>query len=281
LEPIVAVDHGASQTGFPWRSALAEVASDCREALKMCRFAAMLAWRDVTSGVRLSMLGPLWLFAQPLLWIVTIIFFFGPSAGQSEPMYGLYVAAGLTIYLGLQTFVVEGSKVFATERNIILNVRVPFFVFVIKLLIKVLITMLISLPIVLVAIIVNRPPIDASILLVVPALLVLLTAGIGMMLTLGVIGTKYLDLNLMLQALMRVVMFATPIFWIVPEQDNLRHLAAQLNPFYHLIEIIRAPIMGRVPAPEHWLISIAFAVVLLLSGVLLFARYRRRLPLWV
>ena len=277
----MAVDHVTPQRKFDWRSALGEVWRDCREALKMHRFAAMLAWRDVTSGVRLSMLGPIWLLAQPLLWIVTIIVFFGPSAGQNEPMYGLYVATGLTVYLGLQTFVVEGSKMFAMDRNIILNVRVPFFVFVLKLLIKVLITMLISLPIVLVAIAINRPPIDGSLLMIIPGLFLFLAAGIGMMLTLGVIGTKYLDLNLALQALMRVVMFATPIFWIVPENDRLRYLAALLNPFYHLIEIIRMPFMGRVPPMEHWVIATAFAAAALITGILLFARFRRRLPLWV
>lgn len=266
---------------FDWTEAFHDTVVDLVQALKRFRFALMLAWREISSSVRLTLVGPAWLLFQPLLWIVTIVFVFGPSAGRDEPLYGLYVAIGLTLYLGLQTCVVEGARVFIAERSIILNVSVPYMVFVLKLLLKVAISMAISSIIVVAASMIYPPPLGGSLLLVIPGMLIFAVACTGMILTIGVVGTKYIDLQFALQALMRVVMFATPIFWIVPEGDTVRALVAHLNPFYHLVEIIRAPVMGRPVALEHWFAASAFAVVSLVVGVLLFMRFRRRIALWI
>jgi ABC-2 type transport system permease protein len=259
----------------------AAVLDDMRATFELRRFANLLAWRDLTSSTRLSQLGQVWLLINPTLWILTMVIFFGPQLGAQEPRYALYAATGAVIYLAIQTMATEGARVFTAERSIILNVPVPYFVFVMKLLFKALFSLTITSCLIIIAMLYDQPPVTLSILLVFPALIVTSVAGFGVILILGVIGTRYFDLHLIVQATMRVVMFVTPVFWLVPAHDSLRSKVANLNPIYHFIEILRAPIMGQPVSPHHWIYASAFAIGAFCLGIFLFARFRTRLALWI
>ena len=55
----------------------------------------------------------------------------------------------------------------------------------------------------------------------------------------------------------------------------------EFNPFYHLVEVARAPLLGKVPALSSW---IAVLIVTIGGWVLAFAFFRRycwRIAYWV
>jgi ABC-type polysaccharide/polyol phosphate export permease len=53
------------------------------------------------------------------------------------------------------------------------------------------------------------------------------------------------------------------------------------NPFHYLIDIVREPLLGEVPALATWLVAAAFTVLNLAIGIGLYARYRARLAYWL
>jgi ABC-type polysaccharide/polyol phosphate export permease len=59
----------------------------------------------------------------------------------------------------------------------------------------------------------------------------------------GIIGVRVGDLRFMMQSIMRLLMFATPIFWY-PAESGVRMVATVFNPLAHYISIIRNPLMG-------------------------------------
>ena len=76
-------------------------------------------------------------------------------------------------------------------------------------------------------------------------------------------------------------MFATPIFW-PPEnlQGSARFVFVHLNPIYHLLNIVRSPMLGRVPALESYL-AVLFIMVLGWGMTFVFFNYfRKRIPYW-
>lgn len=261
--------------------AITQTLDDIGGSFALRRFAVLLAWRDLTSSTRLSKLGQSWLLINPALWILTIVVFFGPQLGIQEPHYALYAATGAVLYLAIQAMTVGGSQVFSAERSIILNAPVPYFVFVMKLLFKGLVQILITSSIIILVMLYEQPPVNASILLVGPALALIAVTGVGVILVLGVIGTRYVDLHLIVHATMRVVMFVTPVFWLVPAEPGFRSSVANLNPVYHLIEMVREPVMGKPVHLYHWVFVSIFAAATFSVGLALFARYRKRLALWI
>ncbi|MHA7872943.1 MAG: ABC transporter permease, partial [Hyphococcus sp.] len=53
-----------------------------------------------------------------------------------------------------------------------------------------------------------------------------------------------------------------------------------LNPFYHLIEVVRGPILGGGDLVTHFLFTGALAVIAPIIGVSVFGKLSHRLPYW-
>ena len=96
----------------------------------------------------------------------------------------------------------------------------------------------------------------------------------------ALISTRYRDFRAVIGSFMRPMMFITPIIW-TPELRANRAALIQWNPFYHLIDICRGPLLGKPAAVDRWLISLGVTAVLLIMAFLLFSRYRGRIAYWV
>jgi ABC-type polysaccharide/polyol phosphate export permease len=55
----------------------------------------------------------------------------------------------------------------------------------------------------------------------------------------------------------------------------------ELNPLYHLIDIVRAPLLSTVPSATTWLCTVGLAVIGWSVTLVLFARFRRRVAFWL
>ena len=75
-------------------------------------------------------------------------------------------------------------------------------------------------------------------------------------------------------------MFVTPIMWPVSAISDAR-LIAEINPFYHLIELVRAPLLGSAPDPLSWLVVPAMCVGGFGLAAFVLARAHRRLVYWL
>ena len=85
-------------------------------------------------------------------------------------------------------------------------------------------------------------------LMFIPGFILFLINVVWISLAVGVMSTRYRDVPQVIANIIQVVFFLTPIFWS-PEALPSRPAFVVLNPFYHLIEIVRAPLLGlAVPA---------------------------------
>jgi ABC-type polysaccharide/polyol phosphate export permease len=50
---------------------------------------------------------------------------------------------------------------------------------------------------------------------------------------------------------------------------------------YHLIEVMRAPMLGTAPSPISYAVTLAGAVIGWLVTFEIYARFRRRIPYWL
>jgi len=53
------------------------------------------------------------------------------------------------------------------------------------------------------------------------------------------------------------------------------------NPFYHLVDIVRAPLLGKAPSLLTVVSVLAMAIVGWYLTYLLYVRFRRRVPYWL
>jgi ABC-type polysaccharide/polyol phosphate export permease len=72
----------------------------------------------------------------------------------------------------------------------------------------------------------------------------------------------------------------TPIIWH-PSLLAGRQRIINFNPFYHFIELLRAPMLDTIPAAITWAAVLGITAVGWLVTVLVFWRYRRRIAYWI
>ena len=55
----------------------------------------------------------------------------------------------------------------------------------------------------------------------------------------------------------------------------------EFNPFFHLLELVRAPMLGQLPGLVSWLAVAGITLGGWLVTFVMFRRYRRRIAYWI
>ena len=125
-------------------------------------------------------------------------------------------------------------------------------------------------------------PIGVVALLSVIGLGLLVINLVWMMLILAVICTRFRDFTQIVQNSMQVLFYVTPIIWnknMLPEKFGTELL--DYNPFYHLLNIVREPLLGNIPSAMNWLVAVIMAIVGWVIALTFFNRYCKKIPYWL
>jgi lipopolysaccharide transport system permease protein len=76
--------------------------------------------------------------------------------------------------------------------------------------------------------------------------------------------------------------YLTPIIWMPSMLAGRPGFAfLDLNPFFHLIEVIRAPLLGSMPTLTNWLVSLTMAVLGWVITLWVYGKYKNRISYWL
>jgi lipopolysaccharide transport system permease protein len=244
------------------------------------RLAAFLAWDDIRRRYIRTLLGPLWIVITTGVWFSAMGIVMVNLFDQNLQDYLPFIASGLLVWLFISTSIVEGTQVLIAAASLISSFPIPIFTHYLRFLLRNGIIFLHNAVILLVVICLYPPHPDAAMWLVIPGFL--LDAGIllGVAIILSFMNLRWRDTNLLVLSAMQVLPFVTPVFWDKPMLRQHKWIA-DVNPFYHMIEIVRAPSLGRAPAALSWEVTMAAAILSLSIAAFLFMRYRHRVIFWL
>jgi len=117
-------------------------------------------------------------------------------------------------------------------------------------------------------------------LLAIPGLLLVLLNGATATLFIGMMSARFRDVPQLINSVVQIVFFVTPIMW-KPELLRSRTFIADFNPFYHLLEIVRAPLLGSLPSTKSYIAVLLITLVNVVIVGAFFARFRSRISYWV
>lgn len=259
-------------------NALADIAT----ALKRYSLVGTLGWQDVRQRYRRSSLGPFWLTISMGVMIGTIGIVFGQIFKSPSDEFLPFLAIGLILWGFISAVITEGCTSFIAADAVIKQLPIPLAVHVFRQLWRNMIILahnIVIFPLVLIAV---GKPVTWDAFLAVPGFLLLLVNLTWISLLLGVLCARYRDIPQIVSSLMQVIFYLTPIMWLpslLPARAGTYMLT--MNPFYHLLEIVRDPLLGYAPDAQNWLASLALAVVGWLVTLMLYGRYRRRIAYWL
>jgi len=128
-----------------------------------------------------------------------------------------------------------------------------------------------------------KVPLTLDTLLVIPGLLLVMLNGTWVVLFLGLVGARFRDIPPVMQSLVQVLFFVTPIVWMAKSlsQHGHHYLFVQLNLASYFVAVVRSPLLGQAPTAMVWDVVILTAIVGWLMTFILYAKKYRRVVYWL
>lgn len=268
----------------PTATAADPLADDLRRGLARYHLWGTLAWNDIRSRYRRTVLGPFWTVLSTAtlvgaLGIVNSILWHTAIA-----IYLPFFCAGYISWLLFLTIVNESGSALIDAEQTLKSMRLPYCIFIFRVLLRNVIVFGHNLSIfVVVAIIFGKWPTPSIFLLPIGMALAMLNyLWIGLLL--AVIGARFRDVIPLVTNLTTVLFFITPIFWQPAQLDAVpaaRFALADANFAYHLVEVIRAPLLGQMPGLLSFVyLGVAAILGFVLTGLFL-RRFYSRIAYWL
>ncbi|MEE9922398.1 MAG: ABC transporter permease [Brucella anthropi] len=255
---------------------------DIVEAFSKYRLALIFGWQDIAQRYRRSRVGAFWLTLNMAVFIGALGLIFG-TLFQSEMREFLpYLCAGIITWGLISTSLSEGCTTFTTSDGIILQVRMPLFTHILRAVWRNAIIFAHNIVIFPILMVILGKMVTFNVLWAIPGFLLICVNLAWMMLILAILCARFRDMTQVLTNILQVMFYATPIMWMVKLlPGHVSHLLIELNPFYHLIELVRAPLLGNTPTMMDWSYAVALAIVGWMIAIVFFGRYRWRVAYWL
>ena len=256
------------------------MAQDLRLGLQYWPLWGRIGWQDVMLRYRRSLLGPFWLTISMGVMVFSLGFIYGDLFSMDVPRYLPFLTAGFLIWGFITATLNEGCQVFIESEGIIRQSDLPLSLFPLRATWRNLIILFHNALIYGIVVLWFPVPLNGSFWLLIPGLLVLTLNALWWITLLGMLSARFRDLPQIVASVLQVAFFVTPIIWM-PESARHRPLIVDLNPFYHLIEILRAPMLGQMPSGLNW--AVALTITGLGGGItlLFYRRFHCRIAYWI
>lgn len=252
-------------------------------SLRSPEFWAMSCWLDIVVRSRQSRLGIFWLVSPAIIYIWGMGAFFASMMGAPLTEFATYVGVGYLVFRMVNSAITESTGTLAASAPFILDGHVRLTDFVLKVIANSSFHFLISLPVVVVALLIHPDPNWSGVLLSFVTLPVVLLNALWIGVVFALVGARFPDLRHFVSNIFMFAFLLTPIIWsaeLMPP-GSLRGTLMRFNPFYHLVELVRAPILGQ---QIDALTPVYLATMTLGGGLLaafVYRRYARYVPLWI
>lgn len=257
-------------------------AKDISEALSKYRLALIFGWQDVAQRYRRSRVGAFWLTLNMAVFIGALGLIFGTLFQTEMREFLPYLCAGVIMWSFISTSLSEGCVTFSSADGIILQVRLPLFTHILRALWRNLIIFAHNIVIFPVVALLMGKTLNFYILLAIPGLLLVCLNLAWMMLVLATVCARYRDMTQVLTNILQVLFYATPIMWMDKTlPGHVSRMFINWNPFYHLIQLVRAPLFGEAPATLSWLVAGSIALLGWVFTLMFFGKYRWRVAYWL
>ena len=244
------------------------------------RLWTLLAWHDLKRQFGRAYLGMFWIPCFTGLFVAAFTLVFSRLNAVPAAEFAIYVASGFILWTFMQETMIEGSGVIQSNQALIRDSICPRSLPVFRSVQCNSIRLIYNMSVLAGVYLVFGLPENFSLFGIVLGLVIVILTAIPTALVCAVLGACFADIRLVISVGMRVMFFLTPIMW-KPERLGSYAQYVVYNPFYHFIELVRAPAEGRSVPLLSMGVVLACILILSLCGLGLFIALRKRLVYWL
>ena len=250
-------------------------------ALRLWHVWAYLAWQDVISKYRRSILGPLWIAGGMVSTSLAISISLGAMSGQPLREFLPFAMTGILVWTHFVGILIsEAPEIFVGAQGAIKNNAFPFMFYVFRFVTKSLIIFLHNL-VVLFIVMLSVQNINVPTWEVLPAVALLTAFILFATPVVGMASARFRDLRFLLPYTAQILFFITPVFWRPATLSASKINIVNYNPLYYLVDILRAPLLGEPVVANAWSISLLSLFVVFVLWAISLTIFRRKIAFWI
>ena len=245
--------------------------------MKYAQLIRLLVGRELTLRYKRSVIGIGWTLLNPMLtsfvlWVVFSFVFASRLPGTQQ--YAPYLMAGILLNTFFSQGVTLSAESIANNGPVLTKIYVPPQVFSISTALAGLVNFFIGMiPLGIVCLISGQPVAwTMPLVLVVGVCLTLLTAGIG--LTLSILYIRFDDSRNIVNVMLMILMYFTPVFYPISILSERLQKIIVLNPLTSYLDVFRWAFSNNAVATlSDWIFMISTSLISIVIGTFVFRKY--------
>jgi ABC-type polysaccharide/polyol phosphate export permease len=240
-----------------------------------------LGWRDTKRRYRRTLFGPFWTTVSLAVFVTVLGLVWSNLFHQNTKTYLPYLTSGMLCWALFSAICTEGCASFVGQETLIKQLRISFTLLACATLWRNVIVFFHNMLIYVIIGFYGGVPISWGTLLVIPGFALLCLNSLWIAVLFGAVCARYRDILQLVSNLLQISLFLTPIFWSPDQLTGRTALLADLNPLYHLITIVREPLLGRSPELLTWIVVVIGTFAGWVLTIYVMSKFRHRIVYWL
>lgn len=239
-----------------------------------------LTIKELKSRYKSTTLGFLWIFVNPLLQMIVMTIVFSYFLKVNIQNYPLFVFSGLLPWMFFSLSLQSGTTSLIANRDLIKKVPFPKELLPISSVFAHLFTFFLSL-LILVFFVIIFSGFTLNLLFLIPIVILQTILSIAIVLLLSSLDIYYRDVSFVLQSVILVWFYLTPIFYSIKFIPSKYHFLYDLNPMVGIIASFQSIFLKTdFFSLNALIISIIETILLLIMGIFVFKRRSKYFADW-
>jgi ABC-2 type transport system permease protein len=269
-----------------------------------------LGWQDIKQRYRRSAIGPFWITISQAVIALGLGLLYSQLFKVPVEVFLPYISTGFILWGFISGCLAEGMETFISNEGLIKQLPAPLSVYMLRTVWRQTLLLAHNLIVYVVILVIFfsalgnpyslrsgtcvdggicHPGLSWNILLAVPGFLLLALNAGWVTLLLGIISTRFRDVPQVINSLIQLLFFGTPIVWPVDQLLAGGQRAGiswilpivQANPLYHFMQVVRAPLLGQEFTAGNWIVVGSITIVGWALALVAMRNDRARVSYWV
>ncbi|MEV6897852.1 ABC transporter permease [Amycolatopsis sp. NPDC051372] len=294
------------------RKTFSRAIADIKEGLAARQLWTHLGWQDIKQRYRRSVIGPFWITISQAVIALGLGLLYSQLFNLPIQVFLPYISTGFIIWGFIQGCLSEGMETFIANEGMIKQLPAPLSVYVLRTVWRQTLLLAHNMIVYFVLLIIFfgaldgpyslgtktgacvpdkfcHPGLSWNIFLAIPGFLLLGLTACWAALLLGIISTRFRDIPQVINSLIQLLFYGTPIVWPVDqlESGGARDSVSwalpfiKANPLYHYMQVTRAPLLGEAVSWTSWVVVGSLTIVGWALALVAMRNYRSRVSYWV
>jgi len=241
---------------------------------------AVMTIKEIVIQYKKTVLGFLWIFVNPVVQTLVIYLIFSQIIRTEN--YFLYLFSGVLAWTFFSQAVSNATQSFVKERSLIYKANFPKEVVPIAVVLSKCFNLILNLFVISVILLILGYLKNVNVCVLIVGLLWLLFLSVGAVLSLSVLNAKYRDIGYLVQPVLMLLFYLTPVIYKTSELPFYIRNFVFLNPLDGIFELFHISFVRNMYIDKNaLLINIVATVVIFVIGIYIFNKNKRNIIDWV